>query len=607
MSDPFEARLRATLRAWADEAPEPRTARTAALPPPRRGAPWFVAAAVLVVIALAAAVALADRREVVDVVDRPAGAVETDVGEAGGVRVLSVGDGALFVASENDRRVYRLDLDTRAVSDGPLLAVPDSVAVVDGVPYVVLEADGSDGRLARLDPETLATAASVGIEDGTPDALLAVGDQLWVVGPDPAGGRRLQVFDAATLEPVAVWPFFPGPGFQDVGPAGVWRSEPDAGTVVRLHPDTGGVLATVVVGGRPDAIVVGTDAVWVADVDGDRVLRIDPEREAVTATVPTGRYPHGLALDDEHLWVTNFHDGTLTEIDPLGAVARFTVPVGHRPGAVVLAAGSLWVGLNQERAVTRLDPSRLAERATTSIALVDRDVTLASGAHLSFRCMGRDRGGPTVLLEARPGAGSESWVLVQHAAQEDVRTCSYDRAGLVDPDAAPRTAEETATELAEGLDLAGIEGPFVVVGDLLGGVTAQAFATGHLDDVVGLVLVDTPTPGWIEEVAAVLDDGERADLLDALATDPELMGLTESFEQVGAGPGLGTLPLVVVSSDPALATAPAAEVLHRRVGELARSSTSGRLLVATGVGADPVLDAPEIVVGAILDVVALAD
>lgn len=117
--------------------------------------------------------------------------------------------------------------------------------------------------------------------------------------------------------------------------------------------------------------------------------------------------------------------------------------------------------------------------------------SLSDGRFLNLRCAGR--GAPTVLLESGFGAGSEAWFKVQPTLAATTRTCAYDRAGygFSDPGPLPRDGAAIARDIDEGLQHAGLSGPFIVVGHSAGGLYARLFAARRRLDVVGLVFLDT--------------------------------------------------------------------------------------------------------------------
>jgi pimeloyl-ACP methyl ester carboxylesterase len=231
----------------------------------------------------------------------------------------------------------------------------------------------------------------------------------------------------------------------------------------------------------------------------------------------------------------------------------------------------------------------------------------------------------------------------------------------------PRTARQLAQELHALLDAAGVPGPYVLVGHSFGGYVNRAFAHLYRDAVVGMVLVDSihpaewenPTPeqlrlikvclryasiaAWLARLGlvrfclaraargsprlaraatsafgvGVASSAQRitgeirklsaSDLaaVRALWSQPKnFMSLRQYVEalpvsaaQAGAVTSLGDLPLVVLSGD--YHASPYADWQR----DLARLSSRGRQLVASGCGHWIHLDRPEFVIQAIREVV----
>ena len=97
-----------------------------------------------------------------------------------------------------------------------------------------------------------------------------------------------------------------------------------------------------------------------------------------------------------------------------------------------------------------------------------------------------------VVLEAGIAGTLLGWSFVQAALAEFSCVCSYDRAGLGwSPSAArPRTVENMVADLAELLESAAVQQPYVLVGHSFGGLLVRAFAYRYPERVAGLVLVD---------------------------------------------------------------------------------------------------------------------
>ena len=113
-----------------------------------------------------------------------------------------------------------------------------------------------------------------------------------------------------------------------------------------------------------------------------------------------------------------------------------------------------------------------------------------TGRSLHLHCTGS--GSPTVVIEAGASAFAIDFSLVQPEIAGTTRVCSYDRAGSGWSDA--RTDVETpirvVRDLRTLLDTAGEKGPFVMVGASRGGAFVRLFQAEYPADVGGLVLID---------------------------------------------------------------------------------------------------------------------
>lgn len=116
------------------------------------------------------------------------------------------------------------------------------------------------------------------------------------------------------------------------------------------------------------------------------------------------------------------------------------------------------------------------------------------GWRLHLNCTGRKTGNtPTVVLEAGSGDFSIDWKLVQPQVTRFARVCSYDRAGAgwSDLGPRPRTMKQIVYELHTALEKSGEKGPFVLVGQSLGGLLIRVYADKYPKEVAGMVLVDS--------------------------------------------------------------------------------------------------------------------
>lgn len=114
------------------------------------------------------------------------------------------------------------------------------------------------------------------------------------------------------------------------------------------------------------------------------------------------------------------------------------------------------------------------------------------GHKLHLRCVGPEEAKPVVIFEAGGGGYSRDWTTVQNQLSPRIRSCAYDRAGSgwSDKGPAPRTMKQEVFELHNLLQAAKIKGPYVLVGQSIGGLLVRFYVEQYSRDVAGVVLVD---------------------------------------------------------------------------------------------------------------------
>jgi pimeloyl-ACP methyl ester carboxylesterase len=210
---------------------------------------------------------------------------------------------------------------------------------------------------------------------------------------------------------------------------------------------------------------------------------------------------------------------------------------------------------------------------------------------------------PTVVFEAGLGNDATTWRLVAGPIAKFARVVTYDRAGLGQSlpmiDKTAVTADKVATNLYALLAAADIRPSYILVGHSLGGLYVQMFARKYPRDVSGVVLLDSSSADAPSELKT------RARLEPGTAAYFEEEGIAESNKQVkGAGP-FPDVPLGVIAATnhgPYFKDWEA--TLMRLQQELAMLSPQGRLVVAEGSGHDIQLDRPNIVIEAVMRIVA---
>jgi len=118
------------------------------------------------------------------------------------------------------------------------------------------------------------------------------------------------------------------------------------------------------------------------------------------------------------------------------------------------------------------------------------------GSHrLHIHCEGR--GSPTIIFDSGIGGFSLEWSTIQkHLVKNNLKVCSYDRAGYgwSDSGPKPRTTARITKELKTLLTQANIPGPYLLVGHSFGGFNIRYFASEYPQLIAGLILIDSSHP-----------------------------------------------------------------------------------------------------------------
>ncbi len=270
-------------------------------------------------------------------------------------------------------------------------------------------------------------------------------------------------------------------------------------------------------------------------------------------------------------------------------------------------------------------------------AVVETEETIdIGGRSLYVKCWGEPvPGEPTVLLVSGQGPALSYWEpMAPELATEGHHLCGYDRAGIGGSEVPPedrRTTKDQVVDLVALLDGADLNEPLVVVAHSLGSLPAIGLAHQAPDRVDGVVFVDPWTPGASTAQVAALPPRKphepaalmevREFLTGGFLTDPTQNGehllVAVSDEEVLAqldrpGPLFGDTPVVVLQA-PLPTRAPGIPRSYHLAAkaatidgnlELAAESTDGRVIEVEDTGHNIHEDQPDVVMDAILDVLA---
>jgi pimeloyl-ACP methyl ester carboxylesterase len=284
----------------------------------------------------------------------------------------------------------------------------------------------------------------------------------------------------------------------------------------------------------------------------------------------------------------------------------------------------IFVALLLPRTALAQDTTPAASPASAALTF-EGQVDAGGGRTLHLACAGT--GGPPVLFEwGGPNVEGATSVVTtlgpDLATALGTRFCAYDRAGTGQSEPDPvgvRTFREAAAELRAVLASPELGCPCVVVGVSLGGGIALVALAEEAAQFAGLVLLDAPYPGYVDQFLALAPAGSAEATLEAdLASgdNPERLDLAAGFRQVTAPVQPPAIPVVVVahgadnpppcqgnacSADYPVAALEAAW----QAGQVALAEAlAGRLVVAEGTSHAIADENPELAIAMTAEVIA---
>jgi YVTN family beta-propeller protein len=156
------------------------------------------------------------------------------------------------------------------------------------------------------------------------------------------------------------------------------------GSLVRLDPLTGNVLATIAIGKGAFDVAVGLGAVWLPSFGDNTVLRVDPTTNQVVATIPVAGGPSGVTTDASSVWVVS-GDGTVSRIDPASNQIVASVHTQTTGGYIAVGSGGVWVsspGTNGQAdgTLSRIDPATNQVVASIALGRAPDELAIADGS-----------------------------------------------------------------------------------------------------------------------------------------------------------------------------------------------------------------------------------
>lgn len=170
---------------------------------------------------------------------------------------------------------------------------------------------------------------------------------------------------------------------------------------------------------------------------------------------------------------------------------------------------------------------------------------------LYYKCMGRNSGNPTVVLESGYGFPSKTWDRVQKGVSEFTKVIAYDRAGVGFSEKGDKTrlSKQMVENLYTLLIRAHIDPPYILVGHSFGALNVRLFANTYPDLVAGLVLIDPSHEDQEDKWVPFLSEESKKLYKELCSKEGTRDDFLKSLEQVRISRRtLGDLPLMIVSA-----------------------------------------------------------
>jgi pimeloyl-ACP methyl ester carboxylesterase len=222
-------------------------------------------------------------------------------------------------------------------------------------------------------------------------------------------------------------------------------------------------------------------------------------------------------------------------------------------------------------------------------------------------------GKPAVVLVGGFGMPIEGWALVLGQLARVSTVLAYNRLGVgasAQPQQ-PQTGTVVVDLLRDLLDAAAIAPPYVLVGHALGGLHATLFARRFPQKTAGIVLLEAvhPDDEFDERRLRFLPQSYRPrGSRKGVRRHDELHFLAETASEIEQAGPFPDVPLTVVSASrtpPRWTTSPQQVSTHAaRQRQLVALSAHGTHVFAPATGQFPQVTDPEIVVGAVREIVA---
>jgi pimeloyl-ACP methyl ester carboxylesterase len=207
----------------------------------------------------------------------------------------------------------------------------------------------------------------------------------------------------------------------------------------------------------------------------------------------------------------------------------------------------------------------------------------------------------TIVFESGYGCDLNNWNSIKSDVSKFANVFLYDRDGIgrSKKSSEPKHSMQIINNLRNLLKKAEVKPPYLLVGHSFGGVNVRLFANKYLEEVAGVILLDSVHEEQNKKMVPLFTEKVREDYLGQFAVEATLSEFEESLEQV-RGTKLGEIPLLVITGGTqSHHTNPSMAQWMMFQKELANLSTTSNHLVIKEAGHAVHIDEPQLVINAI--------
>lgn len=224
------------------------------------------------------------------------------------VRGLAIGEEAVWIPDARNEQILKFDPREKRVTltiSVPFSGTEGSIGVGEGAVWITARGN----VLTRFNASTGAEEGKIELPGGAPAAIVDNGI-VWVTG---FAGNELYKVDAKSLKLVKTIPLHSSPRFLTAGEGSIWVLNQGDGTIQRIEPMSGEVIATIETGhpGSGGDIATGGGYVWVTLRDVP-LVQIDPKTNTVVALFNGTGWGDAIRFGGGSVWISGHSIHRLT-------------------------------------------------------------------------------------------------------------------------------------------------------------------------------------------------------------------------------------------------------------------------------------------------------